>query len=503
MGFAAKLRDVEQQLSRVAGVVQLHVQLGASYGGSVGQESGVSELVESVERARGELNAATEQLLALARRSVDPSGEDGDTETEDEFEENARVKSEFVDLPDDKEVTSTVFDAVASDAQEATMEVGTTGVEAVDCGDVEEENGTTTLHDSSLGEQVVVQPGEQHSWDILASNFGFILYASFAERVKKKAKLGFLDADAALSCMSSRDIETWRQYVREYIACVHGKFLAYLRNGKVAREPVVLFSDATLLAVTLLTTRDKCRDRYWLLERAEELNDILHAAKIPPVVQMLRLVEKSHTDLVSYYISNFDDALEDMSEYVELVERHCMAEKKPMLPFLISLLRKFICDCVDYKLRQEVAIGMPRTEAQWARFHEIGVTLASWINAVATADIPHEMISRAINTERLRQFRDQFPGRIPEALLVAWRRVSSAKQEVAASKRGIELANVSGTRGGGAEIAIKHHSTDLPYTIPAPPFVWGPTRQFAKKRRFLGCYHKHFFSYVFASKKVL
>ncbi|KAE9290236.1 hypothetical protein PF001_g19689 [Phytophthora fragariae] len=75
MDFAAKLRDVEQQISRVTGVVQLHVRLAAASRGSVEQESAVPELVESVEPARRELNAAAEELLALYRRSVDPEEE--------------------------------------------------------------------------------------------------------------------------------------------------------------------------------------------------------------------------------------------------------------------------------------------------------------------------------------------------------------------------------------------------------------------------------------------
>nr|KAE8947765.1 hypothetical protein PF009_g2640 [Phytophthora fragariae] len=469
MDFAAKLRDVEQQISRVTGVVQLHVRLAAASRGSVEQESAVPELVESVEPARRELNAAAEELLALYRRSVDPEEEYVGTDPQ--------VKSEILDLPDNNEaVKSSVILGVGT--QEMKMEVNSTGLQDADSRKADE-SATSTPKDSSQVQQVVADGGDGR---FLSFNTGFLKYTIFAHYAKKrrKAKNGRMDAEVVLSGMSSQDIDKWRQFVREYAPCAHFKVLAYLRNGKVARKQIELFSDATMLAVSLLITRDKCRDRYWLLQFAEELSDILHAAIVPPVVQMLGHVETSHIELVEYCISNFDDSLEDMSEYARLVERHRLVEKKPMLPFLISLLRKFICDCVDYRLRHDANIRTPRTETHWARFHEIGVILANWIDDVSTIDIPLEVINASTPTERLQRFNEQFPDRIPEAFLV-WRCVSSAEQKMIGFKQGVQPANVAGTREGGTDVATQQRSTVLPFATPTPPFVWG--KQLAQRKR--------------------
>ncbi|KAE9008872.1 hypothetical protein PR001_g16579 [Phytophthora rubi] len=389
MDFAAKLRDVEQQISRVTGVVQLH---GAQCG-----DGGASGALQALEE------------------------EEADTETEDEFENNhedsvkiedPQVKSEILDLPDNNEaVKSSVILGVGT--QEMKMEVNSTGLQDADSRKADE-SATSTPKDSSQVQQVVADGDGR----FLSFNTGFLKYTIFAHYAKKrrKAKNGRMDAEVVLSGMSSQDIDKWRQFVREYAPCAHFKVLAYLRNGKVARKQIELFSDATMLAVSLLITRDKCRDRYWLLQFAEELSDILHAAIVPPVVQMLGHVETSHIELVEYCISNFDDSLEDMSEYA--------------------------------RLRHDANIRTPRTETQWARFHEIGVILAKWIDDVSTIDIPLEVINASTPTERLQRFNEQFPDRIPEAFLVSWRCVSSAEQKMIGFKQGVQPANVAGTREG-------------------------------------------------------
>ncbi|KAE9310778.1 hypothetical protein PR003_g20182 [Phytophthora rubi] len=319
------------------------------------------------------------------------------------------------------------------------MEVNSTGLQDADSRKADE-SATSTPKDSSQVQQVVADGGDGR---FLSFNTGFLKYTIFAHYAKKrrKAKNGRMDAEVVLSGMSSQDIDKWRQFVREYAPCAHFKVLAYLRNGKVARKQIELFSDATMLAVSLLITRDKCRDRYWLLQFAEELSDILHAAIVPPVVQMLGHVETSHIELVEYCISNFDDSLEDMSEYART----------------------------------------PRTETQWARFHEIGVILAKWIDDVSTIDIPLEVINASTPTERLQRFNEQFPDRIPEAFLVSWRCVSSAEQKMIGFKQGVQPANVAGTREGGTDVATQQRSTVLPFATPTPPFVWG--KQLAQRKR--------------------
>ncbi|KAG6946015.1 hypothetical protein JG688_00016262, partial [Phytophthora aleatoria] len=106
--LVAKLRDAEQQLTRVLQVIELHVEFtDASLRANGGKETSQSEvqaLVEGVERLQNQLQTATSQLVALARRSVENQSviDDGDdTETEDEMEikeePHPLIKAEIVE----------------------------------------------------------------------------------------------------------------------------------------------------------------------------------------------------------------------------------------------------------------------------------------------------------------------------------------------------------------------------------------------------------------------
>ncbi|EGZ19112.1 hypothetical protein PHYSODRAFT_327426 [Phytophthora sojae] len=135
---------------------------------------------------------------------------------------------------------------------------------------------------------------------------------------------------------------------------------------------------ATTFAVPVLTSYQAMSQKpSWLIQLVGDLTDVQNAAKDTDLARVLSPVEKCRDDLIVYCSRNDRDALDDMSNYVVLIGGHRGVQANRLLPYLLTLLRKFICDYVDYTLRQDVVGEAPRSASQWVQFSEIGVALAN------------------------------------------------------------------------------------------------------------------------------
>ncbi|KAF1774909.1 hypothetical protein GQ600_9533 [Phytophthora cactorum] len=120
------------------------------------------------------------------------------------------------------------------------------------------------------------------------------------------------------------------------------------------------FLRATTFAVSVLTSYQAVSQKpSWLMQLVEDLTDLKMLT-----LQWLKYVE----------LRDFDRAPPRSSS-------------DHLLPYLLTLLRKFICDCTDYQLRQDVVGEAPRTDFEWIRFSDIGNKLAYWMQVLWRAEV--------------------------------------------------------------------------------------------------------------------
>ncbi|KAL4129659.1 hypothetical protein PRIC2_005666 [Phytophthora ramorum] len=386
MALVAKLLDVEQQLSRVTGVVQLHVKLTAASvaenGGLVETSPEVFALMQNVERAQEKLQMATGELLALIKLSLQTGSANGESDetnsnTEEfEMDEEHQVKVEEI-LATSQCNTSSVTQEIQFDSYS---------------GDVEQ-----------LADVVQVKNELQEIGDD-------------APNVGKNAKKMISDVNDAA-------IQAWSEVVDTYALGAIRELLERFRYGNFDNEVTASFVGATELAVSLITSRRvQLQKRKWLMRFDKGLFSILDAAKGTQLEQALLPVEKSHFDLMFFCSST---ALDDMLSDVALVDRQDEIDAKELFPPFKVLIRKFVFDCEDYMLRNDTVGDSPRTEAQWAQFGDIGSALAKWLHITWTANVPFMKLDMNTIWEKLLEFDLQFDGRIPSTLLETLSRIVS------------------------------------------------------------------------------
>ncbi|ETL79939.1 hypothetical protein L917_19515 [Phytophthora nicotianae] len=436
MELSAKLRDAEQQLTRALQAIELHVErANASLRTNGGQEtpqSEVQELVERVERVQNQLETATSQLVALAKRSVEkqPEADDGDdTETEDEMEikEEPQISIK-VELTDEQAENcgSSSLGVDDNNAKPPPTEVVGSGSVA----EMTESRTATTIREPTISGPItcdaqghnsynILDRMEERRRDIIGSYYSFIIYTSFASNAMKKGNTTRIDAEKLFSCMNSKELGDLRKCVHKHMLGINQLFIKNLTKGNISRESAEQFAAATSLAVSLLI-RDKLQQFYELQQVIEDLSHILGIAKDSLLVPELSPIEKSRDELYKYSHASFRDSFEEMSSFVELEERHRYVEANHLPALVVSLLRKFIWDCVNYSLQQQVVAAPPRTESQWERFTEIGLSLARLMNSLSTADVSFKISNPSMNCTRLKAFNTRFPGRIPATLFANW-----------------------------------------------------------------------------------
>ncbi|POM79145.1 Hypothetical protein PHPALM_3238, partial [Phytophthora palmivora] len=212
-------------------------------------------------------------------------------------------------------------------------------------------------------------------------------------------------------------IEAWRRIVEVNGINANREFLDLLSAGEVKEEVAESFLNATTFAVSVLTSYQAMSQKpSWLMQLVEDLTDVENAAKNSKFAKVLAPLEKCRDNLVAYCSRNDRDTLEDMSNYVILIERHRGVQPNQLLPYLLTLLRKFICDCTDYQLRQDVVGEAPRTDSEWVRFNEVGLALANWMQLLWVADVKCSTVDGVLVSSYLRKFETRFPGRLPPTL---------------------------------------------------------------------------------------
>ncbi|POM70994.1 Hypothetical protein PHPALM_12498, partial [Phytophthora palmivora] len=118
-------------------------------------------------------------------------------------------------------------------------------------------------------------------------------------------------------------IEAWRRIVEVNGINANREFLDLLSAGEVKKEVAESFLNATTFAVSVLTSYQAMSQKpSWLMQLVEDLTDVENAAKNSKFAKVLAPLEKCRDDLVAYCSRNDRDTLEDMSNYVILIERH-------------------------------------------------------------------------------------------------------------------------------------------------------------------------------------
>ncbi|KAF1774916.1 hypothetical protein GQ600_6058 [Phytophthora cactorum] len=366
MAFVAKLQDVEQQLLRATQVVQLHVRLADTGPAELdeAEEKGIVGFIESVERAQRGLENITTQLLVLAKCRVSKSSREEEVGTYGQSSEIFFLQI-FVD--------------------EKTARVGN-----------EEAIGTEIFHvDEQNEENDEIVDNEQSE-----RRSSLEKYTTAAKNAEKMV----VDLD------DSETVDTWKRIVEVNGLDANREFLDLLSDGKWRKT-------ATTFAVSVLTSYQAVSQKpSWLMQLVEDLTDFENAAKDSAVAEVLAPVKKCRDDLVEYCSLDNCDALEDMSNYVILIERHRGVRANHLLPYLLTLLRKFICDCTDYQLRQDVVGEAPRTDFEWIRFSDIGNKLAYWMQVLWRAEVKCSKVDALLVSSYFREFETRFPGTLPAVL---------------------------------------------------------------------------------------
>ncbi|KAF4040026.1 hypothetical protein GN244_ATG07837 [Phytophthora infestans] len=142
----------------------------------------------------------------------------------------------------------------------------------------------------------------------------------------------------------------------------------------------------------------------------EDLSHILDISNDSLLAPELSLIEKSRDELYTYSHVTFQNAFEDLSSFVALTERHRNVEANHLPSVITSLIRKFVWDCVSYTLQPQVAAAPSRTESQWGRFTDIGLTLARLMNSLSIADTNFKITNPSMSCTRLKAFNARYPG---------------------------------------------------------------------------------------------
>lgn len=212
-------------------------------------------------------------------------------------------------------------------------------------------------------------------------------------------------------------VETWRKIVEAHGLEANREFLVLLNDRKVEEDVALAFMKATTFAVSVLTSYGAISQKSsWLMQLVEDLSDISRSAQHSPVAMILASAAKCRDDLIAYCSRNDHNALEDMANYVVLIERHRGIEANDLPPYFLILLRKFISDCTDYHLKQDVVGEAQRTDSDWVRLHEIGTTLAKWMQILRRAEVNCSNVDELLVSSHFREFEARFPGRLPAHL---------------------------------------------------------------------------------------
>ncbi|KAG7402285.1 hypothetical protein PHYBOEH_003544 [Phytophthora boehmeriae] len=390
MAIIGKLRDVEQQLLRTTQVVELHVQIADTSQDSqrlgADDETQLVELVDSVERVLSGLQTATTRLLSLAKQFLPSSTDlpDSDTETEDEAES----------LDEEPLITQADINGGPQRTKKA-----------------------TSISQQTIGAELTAAPSQRGATVSNDAEYLSGVWAKFDQYTSAAMAFKTGTNDNNGEDTDTEAIERMRTIVKGSALDATRVLLDHLNDGTVGKEAAATFAEATTVAVSLLTSRrPRSHKRTWLMQLIEDLSDILNAVEGTQLAKVLGSVEKSRDELVDYCSHNFRDALEDMTNYVILIERHRGVEASRLQPFMLVLLRKFICDCVDYRLRQDAGEDA-RSEAQWKQFAGVGTSLANWMDILSAAKIRYSKKNAQMIGDKLCSFDTRFPHRIPVALM--------------------------------------------------------------------------------------
>ncbi|KAG1696012.1 hypothetical protein DVH05_018998 [Phytophthora capsici] len=409
--IVAKLQDVEQQLLHATQVVQLHVRLADAHKSSKnatdGDFDGETEILELIDRVqRAERDLQNVTTQLLALAKCCITAKNNEEEHEGMYQSG--------------NLENRIESSVAEEKPE-------------------EEEGE----------------GEETSRSSLEK------YTAAAKNAVKMV----VDPEDA------ETLEAWRRIVEVDALDANRQFLDLLNEGKIEKESAEAFSKATSFAVSVLTSYQAMSQKpSWLMQLVEDLTNIENAAKQSKFAKVLAPVEKCRDDLVAYCSRNDCDTLEGMLNYVILIERHRGVQPNQLLPFVLTLLRRFIGDCTDYQLRQDVVGEEPRMDSEWMQFTQVGKSLANWMQILWAAGIKCSKVDALLVSSHFREFEIRFPRKLPAELHENWCQIigdvgQRKLDEYAAKLESLDRTNDDKLQRGDPEFP----NTDVPVTRQLEP----------------------------------
>ncbi|RLN46064.1 hypothetical protein BBJ28_00021985 [Nothophytophthora sp. Chile5] len=389
MELVAKLRDVEQQLSRVVASAQLRLQTPtAAPEGAKGLASSTAEadaLIASIDRLQRELLAFTTQVKQQLQANA--------TQVTTECEAvDAKVRADSETETEDEDIQF-------------------------------ESAGQKREHEENGEEQ---QPPAKRA----ATDAGGVNVVPKVEESLHEVMLRYLEATrAALEAANgSRELKQPTNLLASVLGRTRfttAKLLDALQGANpVDDETATMFRDAVVLLPVIISA--ECAQsripRKGLIRKAttciEQVLDFADKKEGTgtPVALLDPLLRSSYIKLQEYFQEHCTDTLDELQAFVRAnpARKNVLGDqiRDPFNTLLHDFQREF--RSFGYKERSSV---VKRSEERWRLFADIATVLADWIGIVLSTPKPLPVPSSKKFAYQLKSFAKQYSGRVPPLLL--------------------------------------------------------------------------------------
>ncbi|RLN72714.1 hypothetical protein BBJ28_00026946, partial [Nothophytophthora sp. Chile5] len=389
MELVAKLRDVEQQLSRVVASAQLHLQTPtAAPEGAKGLASSTAEadaLIASIDQLQRELLLFTTQ----AKQQLQANATQATTECE-AVDAKLRADSETETEDEDIQFEST---------------------------------GQKREHEDNGEEQ---QPPVKR----VATEAGGMNAVPEAEESLHEAMLHYLEATRAVlkTANGSRKLKQATNVLANVLGRTRSnttKLLVTLQGASpVDEETATMFRDAVALLPGIVSAECAQRriPRKGLIKKATTcIEQVLNFADKKegtgtPMALLDPLLRSSYVKLQEYCQEHCTDTLDELQAFVRAspARKNVLGDqiRGPLNKLLHDFQREF--RSFGYKERSGVT---KRSEERWRLFADIATVLADWIGIALATPKPLSVPSSKKFAYQLKTFAKQYSGRVPPLLL--------------------------------------------------------------------------------------
>ncbi|OWZ23973.1 hypothetical protein PHMEG_0001058 [Phytophthora megakarya] len=217
-------------------------------------------------------------------------------------------------------------------------------------------------------------------------------------------------------------VTKWHSAVKVYFKRSSLSFSSLIRSEKMNMDMASAFSEATALAVSLITTSSTSEgrkfSRSWICGAVVILNDVHKQAKESRFTEVLVPVYHSICALLQYCNKRFPNWPRDTMDFV----RHVEATESEDISVdrlesvITDLAEHFSRDCVYCLMIHETGNTALWNDIQWETLIQAGWFLANWIElALECSNLQPNWLNAIQGT--LNVVERAFPGRLPQLLL--------------------------------------------------------------------------------------